>query len=178
MKTRRTILMAILMAALVLAFQAAAEPPKDAEAAEALALDPVKRLAGDWVEVDDQGNPADQVVLSYKVTAGGSAVREVIFGGTEHEMVTMYYQDGDDLVLTHYCLLGNQPRMRARSGTDPNQLVFDCIGGTNLSCSVDKHMHRGTITWVNEDRIRSEWREYTNGENTYTVSFNLARKQD
>ena len=62
----------------------------------------------------NSGQPTDQVVSTYRVTAAGSAVMEVLFPGTDHEMVTVYHQDGDDLILTHYCAAGNQPRMKCR----------------------------------------------------------------
>ena len=55
------------------------------------------------------------LVARYAVTAAGSAVVETVFPGTEHEMVTVYHADGSDLVLTHYCMEGNQPRMRAKA---------------------------------------------------------------
>ena len=37
------------------------------------------------------------------------------FPGTGHAMTTVYHLDGRDLVLTHYCMGGNQPRMRAKT---------------------------------------------------------------
>ena len=46
-----------------------------------------------------------------RTTGGGSAVTETLFPGTAHEMMSVYHMDGDDLVLTHYCAGGNQPRM-------------------------------------------------------------------
>ena len=69
---------------------------------------------------------------------------EIIFQGAEHEMVTVYHADGDEVVLTHYCVLGNQPHMKARPGGDGKQIVFECVGGTNLASERDKHMHQGT----------------------------------
>src|SRR5437868_15374337 len=76
-------------------------------------LDALKGLAGEWTGKAKHGDMEHEATVTYKVTAGGSAVVETVFPGTEHEMVTVYHQDGDDLVLTHYCMLGNQPRMRA-----------------------------------------------------------------
>ena len=35
------------------------------------------------------------------------------------EMITMYHPDGDGLALTHYCMLGNQPRMKASKDQKP-----------------------------------------------------------
>src|SRR5438046_4656323 len=76
-------------------------------------LERLKKLAGTWVAADKDGKPTDQVVSVIKVTAGGSAVQETLFPGQPQEMVSIYHKDGADLVMTHYCMLGNQPRMKA-----------------------------------------------------------------
>src|SRR5437868_15224505 len=76
-------------------------------------LERLKKLAGTWVAADKDGKPTDQVVSVIKVTASGSAVHETLFPGQAHEMVSVYHRDGADLVMTHYCSLGNQPRMKA-----------------------------------------------------------------
>src|SRR5690242_9923644 len=74
-------------------------------------LDRLKALAGTWVEADKDGKPTDKVVSVVKVTAAGSTVHETLFPGTPMEMISVYHLDGADLVMTHYCALGNQPRM-------------------------------------------------------------------
>src|SRR5689334_14643805 len=79
-------------------------------------LEKMKKLAGTWLAADKDGKPTDQVMSIIKVTAGGSAVHETLFPGQPHEMVSIYTVDGLDLIMTHYCVLGNQPRMKA----DPN----------------------------------------------------------
>ncbi len=140
-------------------------------------LDTIKKLVGDWVALDENGEPTDKVVSSYRVTAGGSAVMDIEFAGSEHEMLTVYHQDGDDLVLTHYCMLGNQPHMRAEPGTGPDKLVFNCEGGTNIDCAVDQHMHRGELTLIDEDHLLSKWFMLDKGENTYTADFKLVRRK-
>src|SRR6058998_1207043 len=76
-------------------------------------LERLKKLAGTWVAADKDGKPTDQVVSVVRVTAAGSAVHETLFPGQPHEMVSLYHTDGADLVMTHYCSLGNQPRMKA-----------------------------------------------------------------
>ena len=139
-------------------------------------LDMIKKLEGEWVEVGEDGMPTDKVVTSFRLTAGGTAIEETIFKGGDHEMITLYHLDGDDLVLTHYCMNGNQPRMRADAKPGPGKLVFECAGGTNMKSEDDKHMHHAAITWKDEDHIHTEWQEFTDGKNTYTASFHLARK--
>ena len=118
-------------------------------------LERMKKLAGTWVEADKDGKPTDKVVSVIRVTAAGSAVHETLFPGSPHEMVSLYHRDGADLVMTHYCALGNQPRMKADPKSPPNQICFKFAGGSNLNPAKDKHMHEGTITFVDEDHI--EW---------------------
>ena len=68
-------------------------------------------------------------------------------------MVSVYTADGPDLIMTHYCVLGNQPRMKADPKSPSDQIVFRFAGGTNLDPAKDKHMHEGTITFVDDDHI-------------------------
>src|SRR5262245_49588466 len=77
-------------------------PPSNA------ALEKLKKLAGTWLLADKDGKPTDQVASIIKVTAGGSAVHETLFPGQPLEMVSVYTVDGSDLIMTHYCVLGNQ----------------------------------------------------------------------
>ena len=120
------------------------------------ALERMKKLAGTWVAVGEDGKPTEQVVSVIKVTAAGSAVHETLFPGQPHEMVSVYTRDGDDLMMTHYCALGNQPRMKADPKSPANQIHFQFAGGSNLDPAKDKHMHEDTITFVDEDHI--EWK--------------------
>jgi hypothetical protein len=113
----------------------------------------LKKLAGTWLAADQNGNPTDQVVSIIKVTAGGSAVHETHFPGQPHEMVSVYTVDGPDLIMTHYCVLGNQPRLKADPKAPANQICFQFAGGSNLDPKKDKHMHAGTLTIVDNDHI-------------------------
>jgi hypothetical protein len=117
-------------------------------------LEKMKKLAGTWVMADADGKPTDQIVSVVKVTSAGSAVHETLFPGQAHEMVSVYYRDGEDLVMTHYCALGNQPRMKADPKSPSNQLHFQFAGGTNLDPAKDKHMHEGTLTFIDDDHIQ------------------------
>lgn len=126
-------------------------------------LDKMKTLAGTWVMADESGKPTNQVVSVIKVTAGGSAVHETIFPGQDMEMVSVYTPDGDGLLMTHYCMLGNQPQMKAAVAADAKQLKFDFVGGTNLDPAKDKHMHGATLTFIDADHIQIEGVAWENG---------------
>ncbi len=126
-------------------------------------LEKMKKLAGTWLVADQDGKPTDQVASVVKVTSGGSAVLETLFPGQPHEMVSLYTADGPDLILTHYCVLGNQPRMKADPSSPSNQIVFRFVGGTNLDPAKDKHMHEATLTFVDEDHIEVKGTGWENG---------------
>ena len=116
-------------------------------------LERLKKLAGTWVEADKDGKPTDKVVSVVRVTAGGSTVHETLFPGQPQEMVSVYHLDKGDLVMTHYCVLGNQPKMKADPASPKNQIRWKFAGGTNLDPAKDAHMHEATVTFVDDDHI-------------------------
>jgi len=146
---------------------------------KAAGLDKIKKLVGTWVAADDKGQPTDQVVSVFKVTAGGSAVQETIMPGTGHEMVSVYHADGKDVVMTHYCALGNQPKMKLDPASKDNELKFVFAGGTNLDPAKDMHMHEGSIKWTDDDHIEWSWQGYKDGQAAkgHGITMKLVRKK-
>ncbi len=136
------------------------------------ALDRLKSLAGDWTMVDGDGS----VAVTYRVTGAGSAVIETLFPGSDHEMVTMYHSDGPDVVLTHYCAAGNQPRMRAKR-LEGDTLAFRFDGATNLASRSETYMRDLTITFQGPDRLRSEWTSLEGGKKAEKTVFEMQRKK-
>jgi hypothetical protein len=128
------------------------------------AMEKLKKLAGTWVVADKDGKPTEQIASVIKVTAGGSAVNETLFPGQAHEMISVYTVDGSDLVMTHYCVLGNQPRMKADPKSPANQIVWKFAGGGNLDPKKDKHMHEATLTIVDDDHIEVNGVAWETGE--------------
>jgi hypothetical protein len=166
-------LVAMTFAALASAEDKTVAPAKNA------GLDRIKKLAGTWVMADDKGQPTDKVVSVFKITANGSAVEETIFPGSDREMVSVYHLDGPDVVLTHYCALGNQPHLKLDAKGPANQLTFKFVSGSNMDPAKDMHMHEGSITWVDDDHITSQWAAYQNGKpmEDHKMSMNLVRKK-
>lgn len=137
----------------------------------------LKSLDGEWVDVDGAFGPKGEVAVVYRVTGGGSAVIETHFPGKKFEMTTVFHKDGSDLALTHYCAIGNQPRMRAKT-VDGNHVVFEFDGGTNLEASKDRHMHRREMKLISPNETAGEWDEWLNGrpEPKYHKRYRLVRK--
>lgn len=134
----------------------------------------IQSLAGEWVAVEGGDAPVGALVR-YEVTSAGTAVLETLFAGEPHEMRTMYFLDGGELVLVHYCAAGNQPRMRAEPGTDTSTIRFDFDGGTNVDLDKGLHMHNATIRIVSPARLESEWTHWVDGKPGGSVRFVLAR---
>lgn len=142
-------------------------------------LEKLKKLAGTWVAADKDGKPTDQVVSVYKVTAAGTAVQETSFPGEAMEMVSLYHLDGADLVMTHYCALGNQPKMKADPKSPKNQIKFLFAGGTNFDPAKDMHMHEGTLTFIDDDHIEFSGVAWDGGKpaETHCATMKLVRKK-
>ena len=92
-------------------------------------------------------------------------------------MVTIYYMDGADLVLTHYCAMGNQPRMKFTGVSDKGEYVFDFTGGSNIDPAKDMHMHAVRIRILGPDKVESVWDSWKDGKKVESKTFVLARKK-
>jgi hypothetical protein len=144
--------------------------------AKPVRLEALKKLAGTWNSADKDGDGKPDVTANYRVTAGGTAVMETLFPGTDEEMITMYFMDGEDLMLTHYCRMGNQPRMKARAETDPKVLSFAFQDCTNIKSRDEQHMDSLTMTLKDESHLRAEWTLWQGGKVTRNIAFDLARE--
>ncbi len=103
----------------------------------------LKQLEGTWVGDGLDDKPGG--VYEFRVTAGGTAVREIEMVGTPMEMVTLYHMEGDDLVATHYCMLGNRPRMKAAERIARGTLEFECAGTPGGAASRVGGQNRGRL---------------------------------
>jgi len=133
----------------------------------------LQSLVGDWTEAGGDGS----VAVTYRLTGGGSALVETIHPGKTEEMITVYTVDKGDLVLTHYCMMANQPRMKAAPGGDPSTIAFKFDGGGNLASPGDAHMHNMEITFVGGDHVKATWHMYSSGKESDTRTFDLSRKK-
>lgn len=149
------------------------KPASDAQ--RAAMLDRIKALAGTWEMTAPDGKSTATIVFG--VTAAGSAVREVMFPGTEHEMTNMYHMDGETLVVTHYCGSGNQPRMRASSAS-PERIDFEFDSVTNMTAEDQDTMANLSLVWVDADHIRQEWRSFKSGKPSPHAVFELQRRKE
>src|SRR5262245_34363237 len=179
MKVRFVLSMVALMSAVALTAPADDKKPDRAKAGSSLpAFDKFKHLAGEWTGKALEGEHVGmEVHIKYKLSAGGSALVETIGPDSDHEMVTIIHPDGHDLILTHYCMLGNQPQMKADGKGEGNSVAFKFTKATNLKSDKDMYMHDVTYTFVDKDTIKTEWTLFNEGKAAGKSVFELKRKK-
>ncbi len=136
-------------------------------------------LVGTWRGETDMKHDGkmEPFTVSYKLTAGGSALVETLMAGSPHEMVTMYTRDKGDFIATHYCMAQNQPRMRAKDTIEDNRLDFEFVGATGMASPEAAHMHSLSIAFTDDDHITQTWSHFEGGKETSKVVFPLTRQK-
>jgi hypothetical protein len=133
----------------------------------------IRALTGTWVAT----KPAEgqkPMTLVFRPTAGGSAIIETMFPGSEREMTNLYTVDDKGVVLTHYCMVGNQPRLRLTS-VEKGVLKFEFIDAGNLKSRDEAHMDSLEMT-VKGDQMTQRWSMYQDGKVTGDHSFEFKRQ--
>ena len=152
MKTRKT-----LFAAIVVLVLAVAASTVKAGGNGAAAFEQMKSLVGHW---ETNNSAMGKATLDMELTSAGSALLERVRAednGKQVEMITLYYIDGDQLKLTHYCMAGNQPTMVATYTPETKSLKFDFASITNLKGPDAGHMHHAVYTLIDNDHFKTTW---------------------
>jgi hypothetical protein len=163
---------ALLITAAILAAPIYAADNKSPEVDTAAAFAKLKSLTGVW-EAKVDGKTAR---LTYELTGAGTTLIETEGGDAHPGMMTMYHLNGSRLMLTHYCMAGNQPRMQAKSyDAKTGELQFRFLDATNLKTPNDGHMHNATIRIIDHDHLVSEWEFYENGKKKFGEAAEYTR---
>lgn len=141
-----------------------------------------RHLSGTWVGEFTNGtveNPAEwhPVEVQYLLSANGSTIIENYFYGEANNpgMTTVYYPDGTDLQLTHYCGAQNHPRMKwVTYDEDTRTYGFQFLDITNLHSESDYHSRSLDLTIVSDKKIRITYSGEVSGR-TAVQTYNLTR---
>jgi hypothetical protein len=133
----------------------------------------LKSLVGDW-EGTYEGKAG--VHVSYRLVSNGTALLETMDGDDSTQMITVYHPDGSGLGMTHYCSVGNQPRMRSK-GLENGKLDFAFVDATNLEGSAAEHvMSRLVLSFPDADHLVQAWTSKQGGVE-HASRFELARRR-
>jgi len=149
-------------------------------------FDQMKALAGTWrgpITVDpsrEDVEPGTLGEISMRVTSRGNAlVHEMQESGTPLDAtkydhpVTMFYLDGDQLTLIHYCDAGNRPRMVGKISPDGKKVEFDFVdlSGDNQY----GHMYHAVFTMVDANHHIEDWTYMMPGDKPMHAHMDLQR---
>jgi hypothetical protein len=136
----------------------------------------MKTLVGTWTGKTDMGQGPVDMTVQYSLVAAGSAVEERCFPGTPNEMVSMYYDQGGKLAMTHYCIMGNRPRMLLKS-SDDKMIKFDFDKSCGINPKKESHMHALTITFNDANTITTSCKAMMDGKEMAEHPTTLTRVQ-
>jgi hypothetical protein len=139
------------------------------------AFEQMKALVGDWT-TDTAAN--GKATLHLELTSGGTALLEKFQmdeNGKPVEMITLYYLDGDQLKLTHYCMAGNQPMMAGTYDAATKTIKFAFVSVSNLKNPDAGHMHHALYTFVDKDHFKTNWTFRKDQKDSFTEDATYVR---
>jgi hypothetical protein len=143
----------------------------------ARAFERFKTLEGTWAGKSTKGW---EERVQYRLIAKQSCLMETSFDAhPSEEMVTMICPDGDRLLLTHYCVAMNQPRLVLTSAApDLSQMTFEFLDGTNLPSRDKGHMDKVIFKFAGADEFSSQWTWYQDGKESWMEEIVNTRVKD
>jgi hypothetical protein len=134
------------------------------------AFERLRRMEGEWGGTLEMQGRTSPMTATYRLTGKGTVLVEDMGG-----MVTTYHLDGEQLVLTHYCTAGNQPRMKAKS-LDDRHVAFEMYDITNLKPDAH-HSTSLDVTFINDDKIDLLYGGMAGGKKTAPQTYHLIRNR-
>jgi hypothetical protein len=134
----------------------------------------LKGLSGRWVGQSTKGWTD---TITYKTVAGGSVVVEESFGAHPGEtMYCMFHLHGGRLLLTHYCVAKNQPRLEATEFEDGGKVVtFTFLDATGMTSRNQGHMDKCRMTFAGPDSLIVHWTWYQEGKESWMEEIHHKR---
>ena len=137
----------------------------------------LRNLVGNWTGINEAGNP---VSIRYAMTANDTVLVEQWFFHNDMEAMTLYHPDGERLIATHYCPIGNQPRLELRRQLEDGTLEFEFKSATNLPNEDSAHEHAFDLRIIDASTILRNETYVENGiaESNGTVFYRNSLQTD
>lgn len=159
--TTKYLLVAFLM--LARSFVMAGSTTAEQKTRSATAFEQLASLAGDWEGAQDGFSTA--IKETYTVIANGSALMVETKAAGSSAMITMYTQDGDRIIATHYCDARNQPEMVSTEPGDLNKgLTFSFERVTGMKTTDDWHNTGLEIKLDDKNHMTQRWNYLSKGK--------------
>jgi hypothetical protein len=131
------------------------------------AFETFKGFGGKWAI--RSGQKTLPIEMTYESGSKGSIVTEQ-FG----KELSVFYRDGQSLLMTHFCNAGNQPRLRLRENTRPGVFDFQMFDITNLQSADADHVER-VVYRISDDKTIDLEIIWKNGKSAESEKYTLTR---
>ncbi|MAG58507.1 MAG: hypothetical protein CMJ83_19640 [Planctomycetes bacterium] len=129
------------------------------------AFDRLQAVAGTWRCSSTKGWKSR---VSLQSIARGTVLAETDDQMNAHPgeaMLTVFHMDGERLLLTHYCVAGNQPRLVATAFDEKlDEIRFEFLDGTDLPSRDVGHMDSCVYRFSGPDTYTTRWSWYQDGK--------------
>jgi hypothetical protein len=136
------------------------------------AFERLKSLVGEWKKVGSDGT---SFYISFKTSANDSVLIENWMRQDSSHSLTLYHMDNGKILATHYCPLGNQPRLQLESSLNDKSFAFVFKDATNLLSHDKSHQQRLSINIISANEIELSEIYVENGK-PESSSMRLVRK--
>ncbi|HWO35011.1 MAG TPA: hypothetical protein VNO32_39975 [Candidatus Acidoferrum sp.] len=142
---------------------AASAAPRSSETA----FETFKGFDGKWAI--RSGQKTLPIEMTYEIGSKGSIVTEQ-FG----KELSVFYRDGQSLLMTHYCNGGNQPRLRLKESGRPGVFEFEMFDITGLKSADADHVQR-VIYRIIDDKTMDLEIIWEKGKSEESEKYTLTR---
>ena len=131
------------------------------------AFETFKGFEGKWAI--QSGQKTLSIEMTYESGSKGSIVTEQ-FG----KELSVFYRDGQTLLMTHFCNAGNQPLLRLSENTRPGVFEFQMFDITNLQSADADHVEKVVYKIIDDQTIHLEivWKH---GKSEESEKYTLTR---
>ncbi len=97
-------------------------------------------LAGSWSLADPVKEAQKAFRIDLRPISKSSALVETFGNPAKQLTQTVYHRHGQQIMATHYCAQGNQPRLVMDASSTPTRLSFNFLDVTNLASPAASHL--------------------------------------
>lgn len=140
-------------------------------------LEQLEPLVGSWKLKDPTSDEERAFRLDYRWISRGTTLVETWGNPAANTTQTLYHHADGELMATHYCARGNQPRLLAKSTKDADVIEFKFHDITNLSTPQDPHMVAMSFQLIDDQHMKKSETYLVEGE-SHTSVMSMVRETD